>query len=72
MVLNDKDKLIYDIIFGTDTKYEIPFYEYIDLEEVDNFTDKIRENLLLSGIKIIEDNLILSEERNSWILKIER
>lgn len=66
-------KLMYDVIFGKKTDYEIPIFEYIgEMNDVDNFTSKVVANLISSGIKIKEDILVLTKDKKVWILKVER
>ena len=66
-------KLMYDIIFGEKLEYEIPILEYIsEMNDVDNFTSRVVENLITSGIKIKDDILVLTADKKVWILKIER
>ena len=71
--LDGEKKLMYDIIFDKKLEYEIPILEYIcEMNDVDNFTSRVVENLTTSGIKIKEDILVLTKEKKVWILKIER
>jgi hypothetical protein len=66
-------KLMYDVIFGKKTDYEIPIIEYIrELNDIDDFTSKVVDNLITSGIKIKEDILVLTKDKKVWVLKVER
>jgi hypothetical protein len=68
-----ENKLMYDLIFGDKKEYEIKFLEYINnIKEINPFMDKILLNLKKSGIKIKEDIFILTENKNIWILKLEK
>ena len=71
--LTGENKLMYDIIFGKEKEYEIPIFEYIEeMNDVDNFTSRIVENLTTSGVKIKDDILVLTVDKKVWILKINR
>jgi len=71
--LEGEKKLMYDVIFGKKTDYEIPILEYIgEMNDIDNFTSKVVSNLIASGIKIKEDILVLTTDKKVWVLKIER
>jgi hypothetical protein len=68
-----ENKLMYDLIFGTKKEYEINFLEYINsIKDLTSFIDRILSNLKKAGLKIKEDILILTENKNLWILKIEK
>ncbi len=71
--LNDENKLMYELIFGTMNEYEINFLKYVNnITELTYFMEKILGNLKKAGIKIKEDVLILTKNKNLWILKIEK
>jgi hypothetical protein len=68
-----ENKLMYDLIFGNKKEYEIKLLEYIsNVKEINPFIEKILSNLKKSGLKIKEDILIITENKNLWILKIEK
>jgi tetrahydromethanopterin S-methyltransferase subunit H len=72
-MLNDENKLMYELIFGTEKEYEINFSKYVqNITELPTFIDKVLMNLKKSGVKIKEDILILTKNKNLWILKIEK
>jgi hypothetical protein len=69
----DEQNLMYLLIFGDKSEYEIDIFKYIDnMKEINPFIEKTLTNLKKSGVKIIEDILILTENKNSWIIKIEK
>ncbi len=70
--LEGEKKLMYNIIFGEKEEYDIPILEYIPLIDVDDFRTRIISNLELSGFEIVDDVLIMTKDRKSWILKIKR
>lgn len=70
--LKGEKKLMYDLIFGEKNEYDIPIMEYIPLIDIDVFTSRVILNLELAGLEIIDDILILTKDRKSWILKIKR
>ncbi len=71
--LTKEQQLMYDIIFEETEEYEIKVLEYInEIYEVEEFTNKILNILLDSGIKIREQVYVLTKEKKAWILKIKR
>ena len=68
-----EQNLMYDLIFGNKKEYEINFLEYIDnIKEINTFLERVLLNLDKAGLKIKDDILILTENKNIWILKIEK
>lgn len=71
--LSKENKLMYELIFGDKNEYEIDLFEYIEsIKDINPFTNKVLNNLKKSGIKIKEEFLFLSEEKNIWILKLKK
>ena len=68
--LNNENKLMYQLIFGEKNYNEISLFEYIDdISTVHKFTEKILSNSKKAGVIIKEDVLILTEDKNVWIIK---
>jgi len=71
--LNSLDILMHDLIFGKNEKYEIDLNEYIsEIQDAEEFTTTIINNLLLSGIDVIEQTLYLVKNKKTWTLSIKR
>ena len=68
--LNIEQKLMYDLIFGDIEINEIHLFKYIDdINDLKSFIERVLSNLEKSGIVVKEYILILTEEKNIWIIK---
>jgi hypothetical protein len=71
--LNKVEQLMHDLIFDKKVEYEIDLTEYIsEITDAEEFTNEIVNNLIKSGIKIVEQVIILVKDKKTWILKIKR
>ena len=71
--LNKIEKLMCDLIFNVKTDYEIEIMKYIsEIQNVEEFTLGIVKNLEEAGVEVQDQVLILTKEKKSWILKINR
>jgi hypothetical protein len=75
--LDDKEKLIYDIVFSEEvytgtTLFEIKLYDYIkDLSELTEFTNYVLDSLKEANFVVTEDVLVMTNDTNVWKLKIK-
>lgn len=75
--LDDKEKLIYDIVFSEEvyigtTPFEIKLFDYIkDLSELTEFTNYVLDSLKEANFVITEDVLVMTNDTNVWKLKIK-
>ncbi len=76
--LDDKEKLIYDIVFSEEvyigtTLFEIKLYDYIkDLSELTEFTNYVLDSLKEAEFVVTEDVLVMTNDTNVWKLKIKK
>lgn len=69
--LTPEKKLMYNLIFDTKTEYEIDLFEYIhNIKDINPFTERVLDNLKKSGIRVREEFLVLTDEKNVWILRL--
>jgi len=66
---DDKEKLIYDIVFCTKHIFNIDLPKFCTSDDRVKFRDEIRKIIKLSGLKIIDDRIIHTNETTIW--KIE-
>lgn len=71
--LTKEQQLLYNIIYSESDEYEVTILEYLDeMHYIEEFTSKIVENLINSGLKIKEQVFILTNEKCAWVLKFKK
>lgn len=71
--MKDKDKLIYDLIFGDDIDFKIDISDYrSDIYEYEYFVDDIKEILKKSKVKIIDSKVTVNSKTAIWELKLKK
>jgi hypothetical protein len=73
MVVKEKDELIYDLIFSTQSEYVIDIGEYItDIYKFEEFVDDIKTILKRSKVSIIKHSVDVDSRTVIWKLKIKK
>ncbi len=71
--MNNKDALLYDLIFSEKEEYEINLSVYLEeLYKYDRFVEEIKSILKKSKVSIIKERVDLSENGPIWILKVKK
>lgn len=71
--MKDKDKLIYDLIFGDNFDFKIDISNYkSDIYEYEYFIDDIKEILKKSKVKIIDSKVTVNSKTAIWELKLKK
>ena len=71
--MNNKDELLYDLIFSKEDYFVIDISNYInDIYEHKEFTDDIRSILKKSKVTIVKSDLILDSKTATWKIKIRK
>lgn len=69
----NKEKLIYDLIFSNEEKFKIDISEYIeDIYNYESFVSDIKLVLKKSKVKILENEIKLNSKTVIWKLKVKK
>jgi hypothetical protein len=73
MSSEDKEKLIYDLIFSEETEYIIGVHEYVkNLWMYDRFIDEIKSVLSKSRVAIIRETVTVDSNSIIWKIKVKK
>jgi hypothetical protein len=71
--MNQKEELIFNLIFSKNTDFEIYIEEYIiNIYEYDIFVDEIRYILLKSKVMLVKDTIIADDKSIIWKIKVKK
>jgi hypothetical protein len=71
--MENRDKLIYDLIFSEKTDFDINISDYIEnIYKFETFIKEIKEILKKSKVSIIKEGVDLSPTSAIWILKVKK
>ena len=70
MIQEEKDKLIYDLIFSDMTEFSIDVSGYSD--DYDFFVDEVRQILTKSRVVILNSTIDVNGNKINWKLKIKK
>lgn len=69
----DKDSLIYDLIFSDNQIFNIDIADYIeDIYQYESFVNDIKKILKKSKVKILSSNVIVDSKTVTWELKVKK
>jgi hypothetical protein len=67
----NRDRLIYDLIFSNNDNFNIDISDYIDdIYQYKSFVSEIKKILKKSKVKIISSNLLVDSKTVTWELKV--
>lgn len=73
MVMNKKEELLIDLIFGEKSNFTINISDYIDEPyKYDRFIDEVKSILLSSEVAIVSEILELNKNGSIWTIKVKR
>ena len=71
--VQNKEDLIYDLIFSEKLDYRIDIAEYIDdIYQYDDFVEEIKNILKKSKVKLIKSKIIVDSKTAIWHLKVSK
>lgn len=70
IVLTVKEKLLYNLLFGTKTIFNIDLDKFCTFDTRSKFRDEIRNILKNSKVNILDDRIIHTDETVIWKIEI--
>jgi hypothetical protein len=73
LIVQNREELIYDLIFSENSDYKINLAEYVDdIYQYDEFVDEIKMILKKSKVKILKSKIIVDSKTAIWNLKVSK
>ncbi len=73
LVVQNKEELIYDLIFSEKLDYQINIADYIeDIYLYDDFVDEIKIILKKSKVRLVKSKIIVDSKTAIWHLKVSK
>lgn len=67
-----KDQLIYDLLFSTQSIYNIDLQHYCNFDNRSKFREEIRIIIKRSGLRIIDDRIIHTNAKIIWKIELKK
>lgn len=73
LIVQNKEELIYDLIFSENSDYKINLADYVDdIYQYEDFVEEIRMILKKSKVKIIKTKILVDSKTAIWNLKVSK
>lgn len=73
LIVQNKEELIYDLIFSENSDYKINLADYVDdIYQYEDFVEEIRVILKKSKVKIIKTKILVDSKTAIWNLKVSK
>ncbi len=71
--MKNRDSLIYDLIFSSESQFQIDIGEYIkDIYRYDEFIDEIKQILYRSKVSIVSQSVDVDSTTVTWKIKVNK
>lgn len=73
LIVQNREELIYDLIFSENSDYKIDIAEYVDdIYQYDDFVDEIKKILKKSKVKVLKSKIMVDSKTAIWHLKVSK
>ena len=73
LIVQNREELIYDLIFSENSDYKIDIAEYVDdIYQYDDFVDEIKRILKKSKVKVLKSKIMVDSKTAIWHLKVSK
>lgn len=73
LIVQNREELIYDLIFSENSDYKINIAEYVDdIYQYDDFIDEIKKILKKSKVKVLKSKIMVDSKTAIWHLKVSK
>ena len=73
LVVQNREELIYDLIFSENSDYKINLADYVDdIYQYEDFVEEIRIILKKSKVKVIKTKILVDSKTAIWNLKVSK
>ena len=72
VILDDREKMIYDFLFSDETLFYIDLNKYTTTEFRSDFREDIRGIIKKGGYKIKDDRIVHTHETTVWKIEIDK
>lgn len=71
--MQNREELIYDLIFSENSDYKINLSNYVDdIYQYEDFVEEIRVILKKSKVKVIKTKILVDSKTAIWNLKVSK
>lgn len=71
--VQNKEELIYDLIFSEKLDYKIDIADYVDdIYQYDDFVEEIKNILKKSKVKLVKSKIVVDSKTAMWYLKVNK
>jgi hypothetical protein len=73
LIVQNKEELIYDLIFSEKVDYRINLADYVDdIYQYEYFVDEIKLILKKSKVKVLKSKIMIDSKTAIWNLKVSK
>lgn len=73
LIVQNREELIYDLIFSEELDYKINIADYVDdIYQYDDFIDEMKLILKKSKVKIVKSVVVVDSKTAIWNLKVKK
>jgi hypothetical protein len=73
LIVQNREELIYDLIFSENSDYKINLSNYVDdIYQYEDFVEEIRVILKKSKVKVIKTKILVDSKTAIWNLKVSK
>lgn len=73
LIVQNKEELIYDLIFSENLDYKIDIADYVDdIYQYDDFVEEIKKILKKSKVKVVKSKIMVDSKTAIWYLKVSK
>jgi len=73
LMVQNKEELIYDLIFSENADYKINLADYVDdIYQYEYFVDEIKLILKKSKVKVLKSKIMVDSKTAIWHLKVSK
>ncbi len=71
--VQNKEELIYELIFSEKLNFKIDISEYVDdIYRYDDFIDEMKLIMKKSGVKVVKSTVYVDSKTANWDLKVKK